>query len=341
MPHSPSQPASGASREPQHHGRAQTLQRPIWVLTDGKPGHENQSRGLAESLSIMLEKSIEYVKPISSPRALSCIGFGRIAAPDEWRLPPDQQPDLVLAAGHSTHNSLLAAKRCFHAKAIILMKPSMPYRFFDLCVVPRHDDPPDRHNVIATWGALNHIRPSSAPRSDRRVLLLGGPSKHHAWNNESVLAQIQALLAAAPDVQWTATTSRRTPDSFVAILNNLREPHLYVVPWTATPPDWVAAQLATCAEVWVTEDSVSMVYEALSSGAGVGLIHVDRISDTRVVRGIDDLIQHNVLTTFTDWRNGRVIETDPEKMIVLREADRVAKLIVDRWYSAFSRGIAE
>lgn len=247
----------------------------------------------------------------------------------------------MLAAGHSTHNSLLAAKRCFQAKAIILMKPSMPYRFFDLCVVPRHDDPPDRRNVIATWGALNRIRPSTAPRSDRRVLLLGGPSKHHAWNNESVLAQIRALLDAAPHIQWTATTSRRTPDSFVAMLNEMREPHLHVVPWTATPPDWVAAQLATCAEVWVTEDSVSMVYEALSSGAGVGLIHVDRISDTRVVRGIDDLIEHDVLTTFTDWRNGRAIETDPEKMIVLREADRVAKMIVDRWYPALSMGGAE
>lgn len=217
----------------------------------------------------------------------------------------------------------------------------MPYRFFDLCIVPRHDDPPDRRNVIATWGALNRIRPSSAPRSDRRVLLLGGPSKHHAWNNESVLAQIQALIAAAPGVQWTATTSRRTPDSCVEMLNDLREPRLHVVPWTETPPDWVAAQLATCAEVWVTEDSVSMVYEAMSSGAGVGLIHVNRIGNTRVVRGIDDLIEHNMLTTFTDWRNGRAIETDPDNKTILREADRVAQMIVKRWYRAFAAGTTE
>ena len=47
------------------------------------------------------------------------------------------------------------------------MKPSLPRRCFDLCIVPRHDGlAPDAHTLV-TEGALNRIRPAA------RATLLG------------------------------------------------------------------------------------------------------------------------------------------------------------------------
>ncbi len=84
-------------------------------------------------------------------------------------------------------------------------------------------------------------------------------------------AQIGALLARKPDVHWTLTTSRRTPVDFLAQLD-VDRPQLTVVPCAQTGPDWLPEQLARAAQVWVTQDSVSMIYEALTAGAAVGLL---------------------------------------------------------------------
>ena len=50
------------------------------------------------------------------------------------------KPDIAIGAGHKTHLYLLAIKRCFGAKIVVILKPSLPLKFFDLCVIPKHDD---------------------------------------------------------------------------------------------------------------------------------------------------------------------------------------------------------
>ena len=44
------------------------------------------------------------------------------------------------------------------------------------------------------------------------------------------------------------------------------------------------AQVARSAQAWVTEDSVSMVYESLPAGAATGLLAVPRQGETRTAR---------------------------------------------------------
>jgi mitochondrial fission protein ELM1 len=51
---------------------------------------------------------------------------------------------------------------------------------------------------------------------------------------------------------------------------------LTIVPFAATSPDWLPTQLARADQAWVTADSVSMVYEALTAGAAVGVLDVPR-----------------------------------------------------------------
>jgi hypothetical protein len=72
-----------------------------------------------------------------------------------------------------------------------------------------------------------------------------------------------------------------------------------------------------------------MVYEALSSGARVGLLPVPRKRpDTRVLRGLADLIDQGFVTPYASWHETRNLPPPPHP---LREADRCAELVLARF----------
>ena len=102
-------------------------------------------------------------------------------------------------------------------------------------------------------------------------------------------------------------------------------PALAAYPHGETGRDWLPQRLAEAAEVWVTEDSVSMIYEALSSGARVGLLPVPSLKKAgRVARGIARLVEEGFVTRFTDWSPAAGLAAPPR---VLREADRCANSV--------------
>lgn len=291
----------------------------IWLLCDGKPGHENQSLGLAEALARQVSCEVHRIS-LAGKRGL----FQRVksALSASENLP---EPDLIIAAGHATHFSLLWLARKHGARSIVLMRPSLPLAFFDLCIAPAHDfqNPPQKKNLILSRGALNRVAPSSGEKSGG-LILLGGPSKTHGWDSKNLL---DALAEITRRGHWRLTDSRRTPEGFIAdIRKNL--PNLEIFPHQETPPDWLPAELAAADEVWVTEDSVSMIYEALSSGAKVGLLPAPQIlAESRILRGLGQLVGEGWLSRFVDWRKSGVLQSAPA---ALREADRCATAVITR-----------
>ena len=93
-----------------------------------------------------------------------------------------KNPDLIIGCGHRTHISLLAAQRAFGGKTIVLMKPSLPYSLFDLCLIPKHDNPPKKENIISSYGSLNamNIGMKKENINGSKAILIGGPSRHFA-----------------------------------------------------------------------------------------------------------------------------------------------------------------
>ncbi|MBB5350636.1 hypothetical protein HNR46_000864 [Haloferula luteola] len=297
----------------------------LCVLTDGKPGHQNQSLGLAEAIARRLPAEISQL-PVPT---------GKLGS---WRLLPTPQPppDLFIGAGHRTHAPLLQLSRRTGAPCVVLMKPSLPLGFFDLCLVPEHDlQRRIAANVLPTKGALNRVPPTDPARPRHGgLLLIGGPSGSHSWDGPATLRRIRHLVAHSPHLPWMATDSRRTPASFLDELA-AAVPELSIHPHTQTGPDWLPQHLASAQEVWVTEDSVSMIYEALSSGASVGLLPVPRWkkSPSRVARGIDQLVATGWLTRYDDASPTNTITPPPE---TLREADRIADLVIQRLLTTHS-----
>lgn len=298
----------------------------IWRFSDGKAGHDHQSGGLANALARLRSAKVITLAPISPFTALA---YSLLSRQSAWNEQPD--PDLLLGAGHRTHFSLLAARRARGGKAVVLMRPTLPLPLFDLCLIPEHDAPPTRSNVLATCGALNCIQPSSSPvESDQGLLLIGGPSAHFGWDNSALYQQIAVLIAASPLIRWTLTTSRRTPPSFLAGLQTIADQRLMVVPVAQTGPDWLPAQLANAQYAWVTADSVSMIYEALTAGTAVGVLEVPQLRSSRISRGLDHLAAKGWIRSFTQWQQNRQLCRLDQPF---NEAERCARWIVERWFA--------
>lgn len=235
-------------------------------------------------------------------------------------------PDLLLGAGHATHFPLLAARRAYGGKAVLLMRPSLPLSWFDLCVIPQHDHPPPRNNVIAIRGVLNDVQPASNGAPERGLMLIGGVSSHYRWDDAKVARAVMQIAAATPQVAWQLTTSRRTPASFAAALPQPLPPNLTLIPHTQTGPGWLEQALHVVGQVWVSEDSVSMLYEALTAGAGVGLLRLDDPRDSRVRRGVEQLIADGWVTPFESWQAGAELPRPPQ---AFNEAERIARYLLD------------
>lgn len=291
-----------------------TFQTPcvIWRFSDGKPGHENQTQGLIHALQAYGPVAV-YTIPLT-------------ARPQDYAAWP--KPTLLIGTGHTTHWPLWRAQRTTEGKSIVLMKPSIPTLFFDLCIIPAHDQPRPSPRVLITQGVLNTIIPANQPRQTQGLILLGGLSRHFQWDNARIIPQIEAILAAEPKRAWELTTSRRTPPALLAQLPV--HPRLHVTPYPQADSQWVRQRLQSCAAVWVSPDSVSMVYEALTAGAAVGLLRLmpSKIRPSRVIQGLKSLVQQQQLTPFEAWLRGQPLKPP---VTPLFEADRCARWIVQQW----------
>lgn len=309
-------------------GAAGRSLRRIRVFSDGRPGHENQSLGLAEALSRRTGAEVECRRlPDAGGPPLRWWWAMRRAGP---------APDLIIGAGHKTHLALWLAARRFRARSVVIMKPTWPMFLFDLCLVPRHDlgfaGPGSR--VIPTRGALNRIPEDLPPKQPRGLILLGGPSRTHDWAGETLIGCVAEVVAARPELRWAAADSRRTPAGFLHALVASGLP-LEPLPRDRTSTRQLLDHLLVAEEVWVTADSVSMAFEAVTAGARVGLLPAPvRDSSGGPVRALQELVADGYATLYAAWRLGGRSLPPPRR---LHETARCADLVLDRLFPGTRR----
>ncbi len=294
----------------------------VLFITDGKPGHKNQLLGLEQSLKLQTEVHSQWLSVDELPVSWLDVVCRRVPYIAK------QAPDVVVGAGSATHKLMLAIKRKYDCFSVVLMKPSIvPLTWFDAAIIPKHDNPAERDQVLATVGVLNTIRPvdRSLP-SQRGLFLVGGESKHYHWDGDGVLEQIQRVIETKPSVkQWIMTDSRRTPDAFRRLIDRLPKDRVSFYHNESTPAGWVQQQLERVDQVWVTPDSVSMVYEAITSGVPTGVFDLQPQKTGRIVLGIEELIKKGQLMTLLG-NSEMMQENEP-----LCEADRAATWLLSRY----------
>lgn len=286
----------------------------IVYVSDGKAGHRSQALGLFQAMqrqqadATFEEVSIQDLPIISLIKALFSSKNTLF----------EQAPNFIFGVGSHTHfRAWLLGKIFKKAKTVILMKPNLPIAWFDYAVIPEHDGIPANSHVIVTRGALNPIRNENRHQAARILIALGGSSKRHQWNQEKVLLSVQQIVEHNPSSEIILTTSRRTPAGFIDILKQQSfAKRLQICPVEQTPQGWIFEEMQKAEAVWVTEDSVSMIYEALTAGCRVGVIAMDRLKQDRITNSVDRLLEEKLIANVFD------INLLPEGQ-VLQEADRV------------------
>lgn len=292
----------------------------IWRFTDSKPGHMQQTLGLTQALAQLTPCEVINFDVATHPVGLIDFLLGRFL-PDVAH----KRPDIIIGAGHATHFALLAARRAVGGRAVVLMKPSLPLFFFDYVIAPEHDGLLAGPRVLNTLGVLNPMK-QGEKKQGSLLFLVGGPSKHVQWDDAVILAQIDAVIATLkPDSMWHVTDSRRTPDSLRAELQRRYGARFQL--FAQCSVGWLAERMAVTETVWVSEDSVSMVYESLTAGCFVGLLQLPQADrTTRVMKGVEKLLAESKVTGFADWSRTHAMHL-PEGF---NEASRVAKLLLQR-----------
>lgn len=292
----------------------------VWLITDGKPGHRNQLEGLRLALTRATAVRSCWLDAPAPSAALAAWMRGRFVAGDN--LPA---PDLIVVAGHRTHLAGLAARRAHGGRLVVLMRPSLPGWLFDACVVPLHDRPPRSGRVLRTLGVLNPMRPGEK-RSGTAVVLIGGTSRHFTWQDDEILTALDALQQHWPEA--LVTDSRRTPPSLRRELAQRFGDRYH--PWEDCVPGWLADTLAQSETAWVTADSVSMIYEALSAGCATGLIELrpaDAGGRHKIARGLAALLADGRIVGLCKLLDDGQRPTAPTEP--LAEADAIAARLLD------------
>ncbi len=263
---------------------------------------------------------------------------------------------LIISAGSKGAPVNLALSKLLSAKSVVCMLPEhISPLLFDLLILPEHDVKPGLgENVVVTKGALNMVK-EGPPLKDRENIisvLVGGNDVNYRltvdWAEDfsSNVIELAGRLGAA---LWV-TTSRRTPVDVAECLSRRilsYRPIVEVVLAHRTDKNPVPEMLGSSRVVVVTEDSVAMVSEAASSGAivlvarvehrsglkqwvdailGKGIKKFDRFLESLRDEGYVHLLGRG---RWSGYAFDVVVNTDRVK--VLREAERVANIILQRW----------
>lgn len=297
----------------------------VWRIYDGRAGHDIQSQGLCSALSRLRQCQVSDIKAPSPKDILIDAVTGRFRA--GTGLP---NPDFIIGAGHRTHLPILCAKRARGGTSVVLMSPSLPCSWFDYCLIPEHDNPGYKDNIVTTIGALTTIYPQSKKDQGHGLILIGGPSKHYSWNSMMLIKQINAIVSTT-SIKWQLTDSPRTPVSTSKALLDINIDNLSYTPYSMTSRKWLEEQFSLSAAIWVTEDSISMISEALSSGAAVGVLSTpSKKPGHRVARAVEGLKKANLVTPFTAWESTHNLS---QPGAIINESSRCAEILLERAFS--------
>ena len=304
-----------------------------WILTEtGLTGTQNQCVALARACGW------EYtIKPIQLRQPWKLLTpwwrhFAPMALTRDSATLDAPWPDVVIASGRKAIAAALWVKKQSACKLIIVQSPVIKDDRFDLVVVPEHDRY-NAPNAITITGALPVVTSQSihAAKQEwqaifdilptpRIAILIGGNSRAHRIDDR-VAAQIQSQLVALADQGYGVmiTCSRRTPAEYSEAWRNALSGRSHVYFWDGQGANPYQAMLGWADAIIVTEDSVSMMSEAIDTAKPVYLMRL--AGGGRRLSVFHDSI---VKRAYARWFEGRI---ETWSYVPPKDLDRIIRYI--------------
>ena len=257
------------------------------ILTDGKAGHENQSKAFARALGYEFDlvpvafkskfaKTLSYLLDnlgIHTPRLFNC------------QL-PTTSCQLIIGTGSGTfYAAKTLAKRLGIPCGVVLYPRGYRISTFDCILAPAFDSPKPAPNVIPIpvnlvaadadfyAAGVNAFR-ERHPDTGRPAIavIVGGPNKCSTMTSEWMRKQLDSIFTAhktengdsAVRPEFWVTTSRRTPPEVEAVVDSF--PFDYKLLYSKDHFNPIPAFVSLASHLYVTAESTGMLSEACSFG---------------------------------------------------------------------------
>lgn len=252
------------------------------ILTDGKAGHENQSKAFARALGCDFDIVQVKFKSNAAKAASYLLDRFCIDAISLFTVTPQlpATPQLVIGTGSGTFYAAKAIARRLGIPCGVVLYPR-GYRIsgFGCILAPEFDRPAPAPNVVTI--PVNLVSADAAfyevgvkafrerhPDSGRSAVavIVGGPNKCSfmtaGWMRRQ-LEQIFATHGAECDI-WV-TTSRRTPPDVESVVDSF--PFSYKLLYSRDHFNPIPAFVSLASHLYVTAESTGMLSEACSFGS--------------------------------------------------------------------------
>jgi mitochondrial fission protein ELM1 len=305
----------------------------VQAFFDNTKGHEKQTRAILNAFNSLTPVNISESRV--GPRSLKTISRFLLGRLNSRSTDPSQEengPDLIIGTGSNCHlPMLIAGQQHPEAKIVTCMTPDkFLINSFDLCLVPIHDQVKDSPRIFKTIGPPCPAEDQHKHKSNKGLILIGGiDHKSHYWNTGEMIGRIEDIVNRH-ETYWTVSSSPRTPEDTLQALTELctRYENTDFFRADCTPPGWIEERYHESSIAWVTADSVSMVYEALSAGCKVGILPVKwKREDNKFQRSLSILSGREMIVYLDDWLAGHPL---PQGEASFNEARRCATEIINR-----------
>ena len=254
------------------------------VLTDGKAGHENQSKAFARALGLDFELvPVKFKSPLH--KALSYLldrlgvrTVGLLQGLDGLSTQPPNHPT-VIGTGSGTFYAAKALARRIGAKCGVVLYPrGYALSSFDCILAPSFDNPAERPNVVEIpanlvandaefyeKGVASFAARHAGPTDNLVGVIVGGPNKCSSMSADWMKARLDEIFAANNGAQLCVTTSRRTPADVEAVVDSY--PWDYKLIYSKDHFNPIPAFVKLAKRLYVTAESTGMLSEACTFGS--------------------------------------------------------------------------
>jgi mitochondrial fission protein ELM1 len=301
-------------------------------VSDGEPGKENQSVGLAEAMGFVPVVKRFCLGKTWRELALRLNWNPRPALVRQGIEPP--WPDVLVGTGRTSVVASLYVKHASGGRTftVQIQKPPVPSQRFDHVIVPEHDRLLG-DNVITMTGGLHRLSPERMKSETAKwipcfahlphpwvAVLIGGTNAFYRLGPREIadLCTRIAGLAREQTAGLLITASRRTGAGNVERLRTFFR-NCPAVLWCGNGENPYYGMLGAADSFIVTCDSINMISEACATGKPVQMIALPGRS-----RKFDAFHQSLIASGRLRMFDGRLEHWQYEP---LRERERVATFV--------------
>jgi mitochondrial fission protein ELM1 len=251
------------------------------IISDGKPGHFNQSIAFCNHLNLDYE-IIEVAYKTRACKSFSyLLDHLGIYTSSLFKTPllSDSPPgvDMIVSTGSTTYyaNKLISKK--LNCSNVAILLPSGYRLNFNRIICPAYDHPPKQSNITEIPINLCSAKPAFfkdkateflAQHDQKKPavgIIIGGSNAVSSLNTEDLRNVLEPIFKQTEGMERWITTSRRTAPEVEKLIESL--PFDYTLINSRDPYNPVPAFIHLCERILVTSDSASMISECASFGS--------------------------------------------------------------------------